>query len=62
MLNKTWLFDATKRALDIGASALGFIVTAPIQIVVAIAARIFLGKPVFSNRSDQAKTVRFLNL
>ena len=62
MLNKTWFFDATKRGLDIGASALGFIVTAPIQIVVAIAVRIFLGKPVFFKQERPGKDGKIFEL
>ena len=55
-------FDFIKRGVDIAVSAAGLIITAPIQIVVAVAVRVNLGSPVLFRQQRPGKNERIFEL
>ena len=55
-------FDFIKRGADIAVSAAGLIITAPIQIAVAVAVRVNLGSPVLFRQQRPGKNERIFEL
>ena len=55
-------FDFIKRGADIAVSAVGLIITAPIQIAVAVAVRVNLGSPVLFRQQRPGKNERIFEL
>jgi lipopolysaccharide/colanic/teichoic acid biosynthesis glycosyltransferase len=55
-------YDRLKRGIDIGASTIGLVLTAPVQLVVAVLVRFKLGSPVLFRQRRPGKDERVFEL
>ena len=62
MTSRKLPFDLIKRGVDIAVSAVGLIITAPIQIAVAAAVRANLGSPILFRQQRPGKDERIIEL
>lgn len=62
MTSRKLPFDVIKRGVDIAVSAVGLIITAPIQIAVAAAVRANLGSPILFRQQRPGKDERIIEL